>query len=306
VDYPQEKLHILIASDGSTDGTNEVLAGVSGISWFSYSPRRGKAYALNQALERVMTDIVVFCDVRQEIETLALKHLITRLNQPDVGAVSGELVHRLPKTQVAANIGLYWRYEKWIRTAESRVNSVVGATGALYAIRKELYVPLREDTLLDDFEIPMEIVRRGKRNVLENRALFFDEIQSDSRGERMRKIRTLTGNFQSFARNSWLFNPAQNPVFLQFISHKVFRLFVPYALLMTFVSSFVALGTFYRLAFWAQVVFYVVAVAGLLAGGLRRNRIVSFAVVFVELNMAAVRALIRYLFGRIDARWEKT
>lgn len=306
VDYPQERLHIQIVSDGSTDGTNDVLAGVSGISWFGYSPRRGKAYALNQALERVMTGIVVFCDVRQEIETSALKHLIARLCQPGIGAVSGELVYRLPKTQVAANIGLYWRYEKWIRTAESRVNSVVGATGALYAIHKELYVPLREGTLLDDFEVPMQIVRRGRRNVLENRALFFDEIQSDSRGERLRKIRTLTGNFQSFARNSWLFNPALNPVFLQFISHKVFRLFVPYALVAAFLSSAAVPGTFYRLALGAQGVFYAAALAGFLVGSLRRNKMISFAVVFVELNMAAVRALLRYMFGRIDGRWEKT
>jgi cellulose synthase/poly-beta-1,6-N-acetylglucosamine synthase-like glycosyltransferase len=306
LDYPQERLRILFVSDGSTDATNEILAKTPGIAWYAYPARRGKAYALNAAIPQVSTDIVVFCDVRQEIEAGAFKHLVGALMQPGVGAVSGELVHRTPRSQVAANIGLYWRYEKWIRKSESRFSSSIGATGALYAIYRKDYVPLADDALLDDFEIPMQIVRRGLRNVLEGRAIFFDETQSDTAGERKRKVRTLTGNYQAFRRNPWLFSPSQNPVFFQFVSHKVFRLVVPYALLLALLASAIAGGMVYSAAALLQTAFYLVALAGSLVAGLRQNKAISFAAVFLELNTAAVVALFKYVSGRVDARWEKT
>ncbi|MBI5784941.1 MAG: glycosyltransferase family 2 protein [Rhodocyclales bacterium] len=306
LDYPQEKMSILFVSDGSTDATNELLAKASGISWHAYAERRGKPYALNCGLQRVGTEIVVFCDVRQEIERTAFKHLIGRLVQPGVGAVSGELVHRDPQSHVAANIGLYWRYEKWIRRSESRVASSIGATGALYAIHRSDFEPLAEDTILDDFEIPMAVVRRGRRNVFEHRAIFFDELQQDTAGERKRKVRTLTGNYQAFSRHRWLFSPRQNPVFVQFMSHKVFRLLVPYALMLALGASLAAEGWFYAGIAVVQVAFYTIAIAGSRAARMRSNRIVSFAVVFLELNWAAVLALVNFLSSRTDAKWEKT
>ncbi|MGC9162605.1 MAG: glycosyltransferase family 2 protein [Thiomonas sp.] len=306
LDYPQHLVEILIVSDGSTDDTLEVLARTPGVRTLSYAQRRGKAYALNLAMTAVQTEFVVFCDVRQALEPGAVRRLISDFCDPAVGAVSAELVHRPSGTQTGQNIGLYWRYEKAIRKAESRFHSTVGATGALYAIRKADYQPLAPDTILDDFEIPMQITRKGKRTLLDPRALVYDLLQTESAAEKKRKIRTLTGNFQTFSRHFWLFNPAINPVWFQFMSHKVCRLFVPYALVLTLVTSAMMPTPFYRVMLMLQLAFYLLAALGQWVPAARRSRVVSFAHVFFDMNAAAILALLRFLSGRVDARWEKT
>ncbi|BAU47915.1 glycosyl transferase [Sulfurifustis variabilis] len=306
LDYPRDKLRIVFVSDGSNDATNDRLAKEADVEVLSYPVRRGKPHALNTAVEAASEEVLVFTDVRQSLAPRALRYLVARLLAPGVGAVSGELVHLDPQTHAAAHIGLYWRYEKWIRKSESRLASNLGVTGALYAIRRVDYKPVPEDTLLDDFEIPMRILRGGKRIVFETRAQVFDELQRSVSGERLRKVRTLTGNFQSFARNPWLFSPLANPVFVQFVSHKVFRLFVPYALALLLVSALLLDGRGYRLAAGAQLAGYAVCALGLAWPRLREHRLVSFLVVFLELNWAAVLALGNFLGGRIDSRWEKT
>lgn len=306
LDYPQNKVDILVVSDGSTDATTDVLGNLASVRVLAYPQRQGKAHALNLALAQVQTEFVVFCDVRQDLEAGSVRRLISDFCDPAVGAVSGELVHRPSSTQTGQNIGLYWRYEKSIRKAESRFHSTVGATGALYAIRTRDFAPIAPDTILDDFEIPMRITRMGKRTLMEAQAHVYDVLQAESSAEQKRKIRTLTGNFQTFSRHFWLFSPAQNPVWFQFMSHKVFRLLVPYALVITLVTSAFVPGPFYRLALAAQVAFYLLAAAGHWAPALRRNKFVSFAQVFVDMNAAAMLALLRFAQGRADAKWEKT
>ncbi|MFV1984921.1 MAG: glycosyltransferase family 2 protein, partial [Thiohalomonadales bacterium] len=224
LDYPQDKLEIIFVSDASTDDTNKLLASADNIKLISYFPRKGKPTALNKAVSEVKSDIILFTDVRQELDAPAAKFLVSTLNQNNVGAVSGELVHRDPLTHTGRNVGLYWRYEKWIRKAESQFHSTAGVTGALYVIRRNDYIPLLEDTLLDDFEVPIQILKNNKRVVFDPRAKIYDEVQEESVAEQKRKIRTLTGNYQSFLRHLWLFSPISNPIFIQFISHKVFRL----------------------------------------------------------------------------------
>jgi cellulose synthase/poly-beta-1,6-N-acetylglucosamine synthase-like glycosyltransferase len=308
LDYPSGRVRLLFVSDGSTDATVTRVGAEGGVQLIAYEARRGKPHALNRAVAAAGdAEIIVFTDVRQELAPDALRYLVARLVcEPDVGGVSGELVHVDPATHAAAHIGLYWRYEKWIRKAESRLASTVGATGALYAIRRGDYTVLPDDTLLDDVVIPLEVVRRGRRVVLEERAVIYDELQSESVGERRRKTRTLTGNFQVFARAPWLFVPWRNPVFIQFLSHKFFRLLVPYVLVLLLAASWAADGWFYRGAAIAQTLFYLSPLPGLLSPAWRRNRVVSFIVVFLELNWAAVLALRNFVAGRLDARWEKT
>ncbi len=306
LDYPQDKIDILVVSDGSTDATAAVLQGAPGVRTLSYAQRQGKAHALNLALAQVQTEFVVFCDVRQDLEAGSVRRLISDFCDPSVGAVSGELVHRPSSTQTGQNIGLYWRYEKAIRKSESRFHSTVGATGALYAIRARDFSPIPPDTILDDFEIPMQITRAGKRTLMEPQAHVYDTLQTESAAEQKRKIRTLTGNFQTFSRNFWLFSSMQNPVWFQFLSHKVFRLFVPYALIITLFTSAFIPSAFYRLALLAQVAFYLLAAAGHWAPALRKNKFVSFALVFFDMNAAAMLALLKFAQGRADAKWEKT
>ena len=306
LDYPRENLTIYCVSDGSDDGTVEYLASQPDVRLAALARRSGKPAALNHVLELVTEEVVVFMDVRQLVAADAIKRLVARLLTAGVGAVSGELVHRSPDSEVGRSVGLYWRYEKWIRKNESRVHSVPGVTGALYAIRRRDYVPLREDTILDDFEVPMQILRRGKRVLLEEAAYAYDEVQESIRRERIRKVRTLAGNFQAFARNPWLFNPLKNPIFFQFVSHKVLRLLVPYALALCLGAAWVMEGTLYQVMFWLQAGFYSAAMAGLAFPSLRENRLLSFAAVFVELNLAAVIGLLHYLGGKTDARWART
>ena len=306
MDYPADKLRLLFVSDGSTDDTVARLRQQPGVQVIEHPSRRGKAHALNAAMAQVQTPVVLFCDMRQRAEPQSLRMLVSTLMQPGVGAVSGELTHVDPSTQVAANIGLYWRYEKWIRKSESRWRSVVGATGAFYALRREHFVPLAEGTLLDDFEIPMQVVRQGQRVLLDGRAQVFDELQSDMSGERKRKLRTLGGNFQSFQRHPWLFSWRSNPILLQFLSHKVFRLAVPYAMVVALVASLCA-ETPLVLALGAlQVVFYLAAAMGTRSPAWRRNKLVAFATVFVELNWTAMQAGLQFATGKLDFQWEKT
>ncbi|MEQ1804453.1 MAG: glycosyltransferase family 2 protein [Burkholderiaceae bacterium] len=304
--YPADRLQWLFVSDGSTDSTDELLRAIPDVRLIGYPQRQGKPHALNTALREVTTPVVVFADVRQHIEPAALRKLVARLLEPGIGAVSGELVHVRPGTHAAANIGLYWRYEKWIRKSESRLGSTVGATGALYAMRTADYTPLASDTILDDFEQPMLVARSGKRVVFEPGAVILDELQSDMAGERKRKIRTLTGNFQSFSRHPWMFVPWRNPLWLQFISHKVFRLLVPYALLLMLISSVFLPSAWAALFVSAQLLFYTLAALGHRVKKFSRLKLVSFAGVFVEMNWAAVVALRNWLVGGVNARWEKT
>jgi biofilm PGA synthesis N-glycosyltransferase PgaC len=304
--YPQGKLHITFVSDGSYDRTNALLRNQPGVSLLAYAIRRGKPHALNMALSRIRSDIVVFTDARQGLAPDSVQRIVARLMQPGIGVVSGELLHVDPQTQTGQHVGLYWRYEKWIRKSESRIHSTAGATGALYAIRRKQFVNLREDTLLDDFEVPIQILRSGYRIVFEEGALVYDSPQEIMAGERKRKIRTLTGNFQSFLRNSWLFSPLANPIFFQFMSHKVFRLLVPYAMAFSFIGSLTANGDFYLLMAFLQAIFYTTGLMGLLWTALRMTRLVSFIVVFLEMNWAAVAALWSFIFQRVEVRWEKT
>lgn len=308
LDYPRERMRIVFVSDGSKDATAARVAAEGGIELIAYDQRRGKPHALNRAVEAAEgADILVFTDVRQELSREALRYLVARLVcAPQVGGVSGEMVHMDPQTHAAAYIGLYWRYETWIRKAESRIGSTIGATGALYAMWRRDYAELPEDTLLDDVVIPLGVVRRGLRVVLEERAVIYDELQKEAAGERRRKTRTLTGNFQAFARAPWLFVPWRNPIFIQFLSHKLFRLFVPYALVLMLAASLVAEGTLYRVMAAGQILFYLLPLPGLLYPRWRNHRLISFIVVFLELNWAALVALGNFVMRRTDARWEKT
>jgi biofilm PGA synthesis N-glycosyltransferase PgaC len=306
IDYPQKKLKICFSSDGSEDGTDELIRQHTDVELVSYSPRKGKPSAINECVPSQESEILVFTDARQTIDPKAIKKLVARLLQPGIGAVSGELVHLDPETKAGKSIGLYWKYEKWIRKAESNVHSVAGVTGALYAIYRKDFKPIPKDTLLDDFEVPINLLQNGMRILIESGAFIYDSTQEDAAIEKKRKIRTLTGNYQSFLRNRWLFSFRRNPIWWQFISHKVFRLVVPYALAILLVTSIFLTGWIYNLMVIAQAVFYCLALIGRFISASRSIKLVSFSYVFFELNLAVVQALIQYLQNPIDAKWEKT
>ncbi len=310
LDYPQDKLEVIFVSDGSTDKSVALLSAAQ--SSFNclvvqhYEPAAGKPTALNKGVAKATGDILVFMDARQTISSNAIKALVERLVQPGIGAVSGELSLADDDGIESTNVGLYWRYEKWIRLNESKLFSTTGATGALYAIRREDYIDHEPDVLLDDFNTPISILGKGKRTVFEPDARVFDRAESSAKGEFRRKTRTLAGNFQSFTRNRWLFNPKENPVFLQFLSHKVFRLLVPYAMLIAFVASLLGSGSFLKLMFVLQVLFYGAGLANMAGVQGLDNKLFNFIKVFLQLNAAAVAGAFRFFSGNANVRWKQS
>lgn len=303
--YPSEHIEFIFISDGSTDGTADLLSSACSTrdNWRvqHYVPAAGKPTALNTGVAIAQGEIVVFMDARQSVSSNAVQALVNRLSMDDVGAVSGELVLADDRGQEAANVGLYWRYEKWIRSNESSLFSTTGATGALYAIRRCDYQPLPNDALLDDFDTPVSLLRRGLRTVFEPSAKAYDQAEANSVDEFRRKARTLAGNFQSFKRHSWLFDPSKNPVWWQFLSHKVARLLVPYALIIAMITSLLGDTLFLRIMLAAQLVFYSLGVLGMLGVD---NRLVNVVKIFLQLNAAAVVGAWRAARGGNGIRWK--
>jgi len=251
LDYPAELRQIIVVSDGSSDGTLDV-AGAFGDAVESIAiSASGKPGALNAGVARARHEVLVFADARQMFARDALRHLVADLSDPAVGAVSGELVFdrrraRRPgdplyvvacESTIAEGVGLYWRYEKWLRRHESLVGSTLGATGAIYAMRRSLWRDLPDETLVDDVLTPMRVVLAGKRVVFEPRAQAVDVPAADGGTELGRKVRTLAGNYQILLLEPRLLVPFVNPVWLQYVSHKLGRLIVPYALVGLLVAS---------------------------------------------------------------------
>lgn len=267
LDYPRDKLQIIVVSDGSVDGTLETLAGHGAFVETIALPAVGKAAALNAGVAAARHEIVVFADARQRFEPDAVSHLASAFADPEVGAVSGELVlsrSDAGETSVGEGVGLYWAYEKWIRRNESLIGSTVGATGAIYATRRALWRPLPPDSLLDDVMAPMRIVLAGYRVVFEPAARAFERVNDDASSETRRKTRTLAGNYQMVWHEPRLLLPWRNPIWMQFVSHKLFRLLVPYSLALLLAASvWLARESWvYALALAAQLVFYTLAAYG--------------------------------------------
>lgn len=302
IDYPVDKRQIVIVSDASTDDTDEIARSFvnRGVVFDRLEKQSGKPTALNLGVSLATGEIVIFCDARQRIDEHAFRELVSPFADPTVGAVSGELFIDGDKGP-----GLYWKYEKVIRSAESRLDSVPGATGALYAIRRALYEPLPKDLLLDDVFTPMQIILKGYRVVFESNAKVFD-VEADHASEWRRKARTLAGNFQLLHYLPEILNPRKNRIFWQFASHKLLRLACPWALGGLFLSNLsLAAGLspiriLYLPSLAAQCAAYGLA----LNGALRKEKCGSLsrtAHTFVLLNAAAVEGLKRYL--KKDYTW---
>jgi poly-beta-1,6-N-acetyl-D-glucosamine synthase len=256
---------IIVVSDGSTDDTAAVLRPFGDAVRLIDLPAGGKPLALNAGVAAAQGEIIVFADARQRFSHDALYHLVANFADPQVGGVTGELVLDTHiESTVGDGVGLYWRYEKWLRRNESLVWSVLGATGAIYAMRRRLWQPLPADTLLDDVLAPMRAVLAGSRIVFEERARAFDRAAIDATAESRRKVRTLAGNYQILAQEPRLLFPIANPVWIQYVSHKIGRLLIPWALAVLFIASGLLMfeGWLYTAAFAVQGAFYALACYG--------------------------------------------
>jgi len=306
LNYPVERREIIVVSDGSTDGTVAALAkwaNQAGVTVLNNAECRGKAAGLNDALATARGEIVFFTDVRQKLEPDSLRLLLENFADPEVGCVSGELMLGDPGSGEAnEGIGLYWKIEKQVREMESSSGSVIGATGAIYAARRELISTVPQGTILDDVYIPMQIVRRDKRVIFDSRARAWDAPNLGTGREFARKVRTLGGNYQLLRLLPWLLGRS-NPVRFEFISHKLLRLLVPFALIAALVASALLPGTLYRTAMAVQLAFYglsLLSLAKLKVAVLTRPADAAFTVVI--LNAAAVVAFFNFISGR-TASW---
>ncbi len=309
LDYPRDRLEIVVASDGSTDGTARVTEGFAaeGVRLLPLPGPRGKAAALGAAVPEAKGEVLLLCDARQQLERESLRELAANLADPTVGAASGELHIRSGSSSAAEGVGAYWRFEKGVRRLESRVGSTVGVTGAIYVVRRRLVPTLDPRTILDDVAIPMQVAQAGYRVVFEPAARAWDEPVEEARHEFRRKVRTLAGNYQLVALNPSLLLPWRNPLFFPFLSHKIARLFVPWCLLLVAATS-LALSlrgsAFFASLLGLQAAFYALAGAGWLQRNApRRPRLVSIPYALVLLNLAAAAALPDFLFGRQTAAW---
>ena len=247
-DYPKEKLEIIIVSDGSIDATADIVKTIihQTEGWtkgllriHSHEFSLGKPFCINTGVASSTGDIVVFADCRQRFADNAIKELVKNFVDQKVGCVSGELVfEETPGSSIQAEMGAYWRFEKWLRKLESGTGSVPGATGAIYAVRKKLFRPLPVQTLLDDVLVPMYVCMQGYRTIFESKAIAYDIVSMNLGLEKKRKIRTLAGNWQLLSLAPKLLNPFKNPIWTRFFSHKILRLFIPYCFIALIIVAF--------------------------------------------------------------------
>jgi len=300
-DYPANRLEVVVVSDGSQDRTSEVLAKRrrEGVRVFHYPEHRGKAVALNLGIQQARGEIVVFTDARQRLEPASMRYLVSNFSDSTVGCVTGELILRhADQTGTQAGVSLYWRYEKWMRKWEARTDSMVGATGAIYAVRRELLGTLPEGTILDDVYLPLQVVRAGYRAVFDPRARAWDSLPESNRDEFRRRVRTLAGNYQLLQLAPWLLHK-ENRIRFQLISHKLLRLFVPFFLAGLFLSSWwLAEDLFYWIMALLQSSFYLSAALGLVSPSKPLGRLLAAPAAFGLLNAAAVMGFVNFLFHR--------
>lgn len=302
LNYPSGLVEIVVASDGSTDNSEAILsefAADARMRVLCNPQARGKAAGLNDAIAAASGEVVVFTDARQRIEPDAVRLLLENFADPAVGCASGELMLGDPETgETAEGTGLYWIIEKAVRQLEAASKSVVGATGAIYAVRRGLLVRVPEETILDDVYIPMHVVKQGARVVFDPQVRAWDVPDRGMRREFARKVRTLSGNYQLLQLAPWLLT-RENPIRFEFVSHKLLRLAVPFVLAVALVTSFLLPGAIYKVALGLQLLVYglsALAMTQLKRGPLARTS--DAALTFVLLNMAAAVAFANFVRGR--------
>ncbi len=317
LDYPKDKLHMVWVTDGSDDGTPDVLKQYPGVEVHHLPQRSGKIGAMNRGMKFVKTPVVVFCDANTMLGRESIRRIVHLFSNPKVGCVSGEkrIFSKDKDSAAGAGEGLYWKYESTLKKWDAELYSVVGAAGELFAIRTELYQEVERDTLLDDFIISLRVAQKGYTIQYDPEAYAIETASANVKEELKRKIRISAGGIQSVVRLSSLLNVFKyGTLSFQYISHRVLRwTLAPLSLLLMLITGLILAlneGIFsfglYSIIFWLQVLFYLSA----LLGWYLENRSIRLKLLFVPyyffiMNLSVFLGLKRYLKGSQSVNWER-
>ncbi|MEI6823342.1 MAG: glycosyltransferase family 2 protein [Bacteroidota bacterium] len=317
MNYPQDKVHQVWVTDGSDDGTPDLLRKYQGLEVYHEAARNGKIGAMNRGMQFVKTPIVIFSDGNTLLGKDSIKEIVNLFKNPKVGCVSGEkrIFQKEAESAAGAGEGIYWKYESTLKKWDAELYSVVGAAGELFAIRTELYREVEKDTLLDDFIISLRVAMDGYTIQYNPNAYAIETSSANVKEELKRKIRIAAGGIQSVVRLRALLNPFKYGVLsFQFISHRVLRwtlapLFLPIIfllnILIVFTNQFSPLS-FYSTMLHLQILFYVMA----LLGWYLENKAIKIKILFIPyyffiMNLAVYLGFKRYLKGKQSVNWER-
>jgi cellulose synthase/poly-beta-1,6-N-acetylglucosamine synthase-like glycosyltransferase len=311
LDYPPDRLEILVGCDGCADGTARIAREVGGerVRVHELTPRSGKASVLTRLVPGARGDVVVLTDANVILDAGALRALARRFRDPSVGAVVGRL-RLLDASGSEQEEGLYWKYETFLKYHEGKHGCVLGANGGIYAVRRLLFSPLSADTITDDFVIPVRISVRGWRVLFAPDAVAWEEAAADSDEEFIRRARIGAGNWQALARAPGLLDPRTGFLCFAFVSHKLLRWAAPFLLGLAFAANAFLAGAEgawgYRALLLAHLAFYGLAVAGRAGVAGRARRAAALAHHFVAMNAALAVGLWRFVRGTQAATWQRT
>ncbi len=317
LEYPMNKLKMVWVTDGSNDGTPELLKQYPQVTVYHQPERAGKIAAMNRGMKLIDTPIVVFSDANTMLGKESIQRIVDLFANPGVGCVSGEkrIFQKDKDMAASAGEGLYWKYESFLKKYDARLYSVVGAAGELFAIRREYFSEVEKDTILDDFIISLRIAMHGRVTQYDPNVYACEMSSENVKEELKRKIRITAGGIQSIVRLLPLLNIFKYGVLsFQYISHRVLRwTLAPLCLLLLLISNFVLalhVGmftcTFFSLVFWGQLCFYIMA----LVGWFLENQQIKLKILFVPyyffiMNLAVYSGFFRYICNNQDVKWER-
>lgn len=310
IDYPKEKLEILVASDGSTDKTDEIVKEFAekGVRLFRQDGRMGKTFTQNKAIEQANGEIILFSDATTKYEKDVLRVILPNFSDEKIGCVAGKLVYvDDSKSGVGKGAKSYWNYETFLKKAESRACSLIGASGCLYAVRKSAYEPMYPEAC-SDFLICTVVYRQGLRSVYEAEAICTEETNRQAKKEFQMRVRVISQTFTDLWRNREMLNPLRSGFYaVELVSHKLMRYAVPLFLFLILVSS--AVSAFYSnifIVFFAlQLLFYFMAFAAWIAEKSNKSLgVLAMPLYFVLANLASASGFYKFLRGERYAQWE--
>lgn len=318
LDYPSDKLEVLFITEGSNDGTSEyilsLLSTFPTMKMIGGDTRRGKIEAMNMAVKTIDSPIVIFTDSNTRLNNQVIKNIVRHFQDPVVGAVAGEKRIETEGSEAAAGAGegLYWKYESFLKRLDTKLYSVVGAAGELFAVRTQLFGEVEKDTLLDDFMVSLRIAADGYRVIYEPDAYASERPSFSIQDEMKRKVRISSGGFQSIARLGFLWNIFKYGLLsFQYVSHRAMRWAVaPFCLPLIFISNLTLIITeprsIYQLFMIAQIAFYSLAIIGYFLENKKiRIKLLFVPFYFSFMNYCAIKGYLRYRNGLTSGIWEK-